>query len=370
MSGGYRLDLTCIARVLWFVAVTMVAPTLWAADASSTSKHSAVSQRRDDPARELQSRLKDQIAKGASIDSYAVALAYAWIEYGRESYYRKDRLAAKEALNQAGQMIELLERDGDTARAEARMIPSARRLRDDLWQRAAAVKQDRDFPCAIWQIARMEIALVAAGRADNDLGWRAARPFIKRAERFNRDADEKISACVQAREIPKEAPKDIPKQPSANTEGAVSSQPNAPEVSTTAKEAVMPLSLPDRIHFLRESAELSDVSALVLEQVSYVMRANPAIVLDLYGSAYEFNDAAKNDELAMARALAVRDYLVETGVGKERFAIKTKAVIVADDTPALERAKQRRVEFVPTQSETIPVEYQDKDLITEGQPSS
>ena len=42
------------------------------------------------------------------------------------------------------------------------------------------------------------------------------------------------------------------------------------------------------------------------------MRANPGIVLDLYGSAYEFNDAAKNQELALARALAVRDYLVET----------------------------------------------------------
>ena len=130
------------------------------------------------------------------------------------------------------------------------------------------------------------------------------------------------------------------------------------------------LSLPDRVHFARDSAELSDISALVLEQVSYVMRAHPAIVLDLLGYADELSGRDDNEKLALARSQAVRDYLVETGVGRERLVIRPGAMLSNVGEAALERAKARRVEFVSTNNEGVPLEHQDKDLSTEGSSGS
>jgi outer membrane protein OmpA-like peptidoglycan-associated protein len=96
------------------------------------------------------------------------------------------------------------------------------------------------------------------------------------------------------------------------------------------------------------------------------MRANPAIILDLVGYSNDVSNLEDNEKLAMARAQAVQEYLIETGVARERLIAKPGAVSPGPDKPAVERAKGRRVEFVPTNSESIPTEYQDKDLTTEG----
>lgn len=331
-------------------------------DAAST-KLSAQS-RPQDPAQALQKRLKEQIARGVSIDSYAVALAQAWIDYVRESYARKDRRASGEALLEAQAVIDAIEREGQDAKVNVRVIPSSKKLRDDLWLKAPEFKNDAEFRCATWQTARMEIALVAAGRADDDMGWRAARPFVQRAERFAREAQGRMKACAELKPAAKAAQPDVEetlpeKEPSADAKSPAQS-------AGKAVEPALVQSLPDRVHFARESGELSDVSALVLEQVSYVMRANPSIVLDLVGYADELSSAEDNGKLALARAQAVQEYLIETGIGGERLNVRSGELVTSAGKSVLERAKARRVEFVPTQSETIPVEYQDKDLATEG----
>jgi OmpA-OmpF porin, OOP family len=352
-----------MTNMLAFLLALFVLPVVMAAEVSNSAADrlgASTSSRRDDPAASLQLRLKEQVAKGASIDTYAVALAQAWLDYARESYYRKDRSAAKEALDEAKAVIEALERRGVDAVVDARIMPSSLRLREDLWRKAAAHKQHIEFRCATWQTARMEIALVAAGRANNDMGWRAARPFVQRAERFGKEADQRLAACAEPKAAATKP--DTATQDKAIESGAITAPPQAAKTL----EAAPVRSLPDRIHFARESAELSDVSALVLEQVSYVMRGNPVIVLDLRGHADEAATATDNEKLALARAQAVRDYLVETGIGGERLMVKTGSIAAAEGAPALERAKRRRVELVPTQSEHIPVEYQDQDLVTDG----
>lgn len=352
-----------LARVIVLLLALLASQFAAAAEVAATAADrldARTSSRRDDPAGKLQMRLRDQVAKGVSIDAYAFALAQAWLDYGRESYFRKDRRASREALDEAKRGIEALELQGANATAEVRIIPSSSRLRDDLWGRAAALKQHAEFRCATWQIARLEISLVAAGRANNDMGWRAARPFVRRAERFAKEAEQKIASC--AAPTPAAAELKPPAQENTAEPGALNSQPQA----ATSIESAPVQSLPDRVHFARESAEVSDVSALVLEQVSYVMRANPVIVLELRGYADDLESLSENDKLALARAQSVKDYLIETGVGRERLMVKPEASARAENLSTLDRAKRRRVELVPTQSETIPVEYQDKDLATEG----
>ena len=328
-----------------------------AASVSESNKISATLQR-DDPARNLQIRLKNQVAKGVSVDAYAVALAQAWIDYARESYFRKDRRASLEASNEAQFVIENIEREGAEANVDARLIASSAKLRDDLWLTAATFKRGEHFHCATWQTARLELALIAAGRADNDMGWRAARPFLRRAERFARDAEAKIKACAEPKPVTKAEDPSVDKQVAGEVIATL------PQAGTTIDTG--PQTLPDRVHFARESAEISDVSALVLERISYVMRANPAIVLDLRGYADELSGQDDNEKLALARSQGVRDYLVETGVGRERLVIRPGASSSNMGATPAERAKARRVEFVPTNSEGPPLEYQDKDLSTEG----
>ncbi len=155
--------------------------------------------------------------------------------------------------------------------------------------------------------------------------------------------------------------------------GEKSAEPEIVGTSPQAAKTIDPLPvqiLPDRVHFVGESAELSDLSALVLEQVSYVMRANPAIVLELRGYAFELASPEENLKLAMARAQAVKDYLIDTGIGKERLMVKPEATAVPEGLSSAERAKLRRVELVQTQSESVPIEYQDKDLSADGQSGS
>ena len=162
---------------------------------------------------------------------------------------------------------------------------------------------------------------------------------------------------------PKPAPKVEERVDDKKPQGEVA--PAVPSAGKTVDPSPVH-SIRDRVHFAREGAELSDVSALVLEQVSYVLRANPAIILDLVGYANELSTPDENEKLAIARAQAVQEYLIETGVGRERLMVKPGAVSPMAQTSSTERAKARRVELVPTNSESIPMDYQDKDLTTEG----
>ena len=357
---AFRVNLFALmATLVWVVVTSIGAVAVEQAASSAQSNKVGAGLRGDDPVRNLQMRLKDRVANGVSIEAYAVALAQAWIDYARESYFRKDRRALLEASIEARSVIENIEREGIDAKVDARLIASSVKLRDELWRKAATFKHSEYFTCATWQTARLELALIAAGRASNDMGWRAARPGVRRAERFAREAEAKIDACAE----PKPAIK--AEDPSVAKPGGEEVIVTPPQGGTTI-DAALRLGLPDRVHFARESAEISDVSALVLEQVSYVMRAHPAIVLDLLGYADELSGKDDNEKLALARSQGVRDYLIETGVGRERLAIRPGATSSNVGATALERAKARRVEFVPTSSEGAPLEYQDKDLPTEG----
>ena len=326
---------------------------------SLASKKSTEVSRRNDPSQPLQLRLKALIAKGVSLDAYPVALAQAWIDYVRQSYFRKSQTAWTEALTEAQSVVDAIERDGDKANVTARLLPSAKKLRDDLWRAAQSFKQAGEFRCGAWQTARLEVALIAAGYADRDMGWRAARPFIQRAERLARDAKVKIKACAEPKPAPKQEQPSTDNKPS---DGAIAAPPAAGKtINLTPVQAI-----PDRVHFGRDSAEVGDVSALVLEQVSYALRANPSIVLDLRGFADELSSTDENEKLALSRAQSVHDYLVETGIGAERLVVQPGTAQSSPGNAAQPRAKVRRVEFVPTNSGNVPMEYQDKDLATEG----
>jgi OmpA-OmpF porin, OOP family len=352
-----------IIQLLFVLLCGFVRTTAVVADeakvGASESKKPLGKMSREDPAKSEQLRVKNLIAKGMTLDNYSIALAQAWLDYGRETHVRKDRLASGEALHEARVVIDVIERHGLAAKIDARVIPSSSRLREDLWRRAEGYKRDAEIDCGAWPVARMEIALIAAGRADRDMGWRVARPYVQRAERLSREAEAKLQACAQVKIVVK---KDVvPDEKKMND--AVPSAPKMEPASIAPGD--MP-KMPNRVHFSFESAEVSDISALVLEQVSYVLRGNPSLVIDVVGFANDLATSEENEKLALARAQAVQEYLIETGVGRERLAIRVDKSESGAETKTSERTKGRRVDFVPTSSDAIPMEYQDKDLATEG----
>ena len=363
MNLNTSIGMSLIPAILLALAALSFNAAAEEPSAKSVASKKSSNVHRDDPTQNIQRRLKNLVAQGSVLDAYPIALAQAWIDFARESYFRKDRRASAEALSEAQFVVEAIERDGDQAKVDARLIQSSTKLRDDLWRKAEGFKRDVEFRCATWQTARMEVALIAAGRADRDMGWRAARAFVNRAERFSRDAEAKLKACAEPKPIPEKEQLPVEKK-SADDVAA------APPTAGKAIDPTSIQSIPDRVHFRNESAELSDVSALVLEQVSYVLRANPTIVLDLRGYAKDLSTLDENEQLGIARAQAVQDYLVETGVARERLIVRPGSQESGEGKTAIERAKARRVELVPTSSESIPMEYQDKDLAIDGSSGS
>lgn len=320
---------------------------------------------------ELHDRLKGLVARGLDINSYSVAKALAWIRVARHFDARGDKSGfVQEAQREARRLVATMEQipSGQPDLMETPVLRHAKRIRDDVWQQAAKFKSDLNFHCAAERVARMEVEIVAAGHADQDFGWRFARRYVVAAERFGRDATDRLADCAPKRE--RSGARDggpstaKPTQAETSTARTTESTP-ARDLSITLEDKqplVVPI-LPNRVHFARESAEVSQASALVLEQVSYVMRSVPRLQLELTGFATEGAADEDNLKLAQARVESVRDYLAETGVGAERLAMRVRNAV--ERVGEMKGPRARRVEIKVTGGGNVIMERQDGDLAEE-----
>ncbi len=134
----------------------------------------------------FQTRLAALWDAGLSAESYAFAQAQHWLDFTVDAYYARDRSGLVAAS--AATVDELLRALEQSSAPPA--LPAARRLRDDLWAVA-----DRSRPADLGSrltareprlaaLARLEVQLRWAGHEHHDLGWRAARPLVRLAERY------------------------------------------------------------------------------------------------------------------------------------------------------------------------------------------
>jgi OOP family OmpA-OmpF porin len=105
----------------------------------------------------------------------------------------------------------------------------------------------------------------------------------------------------------------------------------------------------DTVKFEHGSAEISEESYSLLDQVALTMKANPEVKkIRVEGHTDDTGPSDTNQELSEARANAVRDYLVRKGVDSRRLSAKgygEDRPLEAGTSDAI-RAKNRRVEFV------------------------
>ena len=123
---------------------------------------------------------------------------------------------------------------------------------------------------------------------------------------------------------------------------AAAPAPVVTEVAVAVPVLVV-IGVPNRVHFETGSDSVSAAGKRILNGYAQALKANPDAKVELSGYADPSGDAAKNLELAKARAVTVRDALVADGIAEERIAlVKPTDVIVGQGHDA----DARRVDIV------------------------
>ena len=105
-----------------------------------------------------------------------------------------------------------------------------------------------------------------------------------------------------------------------------------------------------RINFPANSDKiLGKKTQNILYQIKELLKENPEGILIVEGYASSDGDEAYNIELSIKRAQAVKAYLVEIGVSKDRLEVRGlgEAEPISDNVSKEGRAENRRVQFLP-----------------------
>jgi OmpA-OmpF porin, OOP family len=240
-------------------------------------------------------RVADRLAalqtSGVRGDHYFYVKAQAWLDLARDAYFQSDRSGVvNQSIAEADTLARRIEsRDFDIP-TETTAILTTERLRDDLWKKAEQFKTHSDFACAQATTARLEVQLIAAGHANREMGWRSAKPYMQAAERLAAEAQEQMVICSAL----------------------------VPPIAAWRQQSPDGAAVVEAIQFPSASADIDDANALRLEKISHDLRAKRDLRADI--------SHGESDKLGPARAEAVRDYLADTGVGKERIAIRPDAI--------------------------------------------
>jgi len=124
---------------------------------------------------------------------------------------------------------------------------------------------------------------------------------------------------------------------------AAPAAPVVVEIAAVAVPIVVVVGVPNRVHFNTGSDDIAVSGKRILDGYARALKANPDAKVELSGYADPTGDAAKNLELAKARATIVRDALVADGIASERIAlVKPTDVIVGQGSDA----DARRVDII------------------------
>ncbi len=105
----------------------------------------------------------------------------------------------------------------------------------------------------------------------------------------------------------------------------------------------------NNIYYKTNSADLDPSSAVVINEFSEFLKANPTIKIEVRGHTDNVGDAKSNLALSTDRAFSVRDLLIAKGIDESRlinFKGYGASAPIADNGTEAGRAKNRRTEFV------------------------
>ncbi|MGD1862738.1 MAG: OmpA family protein [Leptolyngbyaceae cyanobacterium] len=121
------------------------------------------------------------------------------------------------------------------------------------------------------------------------------------------------------------------------------------------------LRVPRNIHFALDQSFISSESALILDQIAEAMRLYPSLIVELQGHTDPRASVAYNQALSERRSLSARDYLLRQGIAAERMRIVPfgESQRRSQGTTRLDYARDRRVEFIFTDTQGIDIIFED-----------
>jgi len=146
--------------------------------------------------KQTQARVAALNEQGTPIADYYLSKAQCWLDVSLHEYTRNDRSPfPQEALGQADGILSALETKQQPS-SDTPLVNNADRLREDLWQHAASLKNAKGFSCYAQKVACAEVELVHAGNEHKQQGWRHAKPYIQIAEDLIAEATATGDSCL------------------------------------------------------------------------------------------------------------------------------------------------------------------------------
>lgn len=134
---------------------------------------------------------------GRPVRDYHLSKAQCWLDVSFHEYSRNDRSDfPQQALDESAKLITGMEQGVNPMPTDTPLVNNARRLREDLWKRLAAIHGTPGFACAQQAVACGEVELVHAGNEFNQQQWRHAKPYIQMAEDLTNDAEALARQCT------------------------------------------------------------------------------------------------------------------------------------------------------------------------------
>jgi outer membrane protein OmpA-like peptidoglycan-associated protein len=148
--------------------------------------------------------------------------------------------------------------------------------------------------------------------------------------------------------VPSPAVKDTVDAAAQRVTGNVVDQLQVQPPVQSSKEIQAQLSALSQVTFAYKSATLTDQGKQVVAKVAAILRANPSVKVSIEGHTDSRGTAASNRALSQARAQAVRNALVASGIAADRLTATGfgSSRPKVPNTSDANRAVNRRVEFV------------------------
>ena len=267
----------------------------------------------------LQQRLRKLSETGVVQNSYALAKAQCWLDTAKTQYHENDRTGyIEESLTESSRIVRALEADKNARTGrDTTLVARSTRLRDDLWQRLAALKaNDAAMACYGQTVACAEVRLVRAGHAEQQTGWRAATPHIQMVEDAIRSADTQAAQCAPAAVVARAAG-----APGAAGAGAAGAAPAERVVVQTVNRETF-IILADTLFKFDKSGREDMLPGGVerLNTVASRLKTYQSIqTVTIVGHTDRLGTDEYNDPLSNSRAATVRAYLESLGVKAQKL---------------------------------------------------
>ena len=182
-------ELSRVKHALLILMLTALSGVAHADNRPATAENLAAIER-------LQRTLQQREFAGTG-NSYALVKAGAWLDFALDEYYEQDRTGiVQDATDEAAVILAQLDaQPGFDASATPHPYASER-VRDDLWQQVAAMKQHPQLACASRKLAELEVQLVWTGHEKWESGWDHAAPYARIAENLAHEAQQQLDACA------------------------------------------------------------------------------------------------------------------------------------------------------------------------------